>query len=324
MANETVYIEKELCTHVRIANDSGADLVQYEFAVVGPYAAVADDIIVADAVGSIHVEEGIQVQTTDLHATQNTFATIGQKVYWDTASGTFSDTSTAAYYLVGHLITVKDTNDMILFEKERYAVVVPASLVDITALVALNTTASQTTNPAALAVLNNNVSTEGSVLQVVSDNAENAVFTPDGTIAAETIKAAIAEVSGDVTTNGTAITAVTLNAVHVVDAVITANASAGIAFDPVADLGMVDGDIITDVMVIATATEASCVLTLSHDGGNAITDGISCVTANAIVRAGSLDQAEVSVAAATDLKVTASAGTAANARGIVRISYRRA
>jgi hypothetical protein len=250
----TVYIEKERCDHVRIANDTGAELAQYEFAVVGPFAAVADEVILEDAVGSYHVEEGIQIQASNLTAAEDTFATIGQKVFFDTATGKFSDTLTVDYYLVGHLLTVKDSDGVILFEKERYAVVVPASLVDIQAEV----------------------------------------------------------------------TAGALNAVHVVDAVIDADASAGIAFDLVADLGMVDGDIITDVMVIATATEASCVLTLSHDGGNAITDGISCVAANAIVRAESLDQAEVPVAAATDLKVTASAGTAANARGIVRISYRRA
>jgi len=249
----TVFIEKERCDHVRIANDTGAELAQYEFAVVGPFAAVADEVIANAAVGSFHVEEGIQVQASNLTDTEDTFATSGQAVYWD-GDGNFSDTLTEGYYLVGHLLTVKDSDGVILFEKERYAVVVPASLVDIQAEV----------------------------------------------------------------------TAGALNAVHVVDAVIDADASAGIAFDPVADLGMVDGDIITDVMVIATATEASCVLTLSHDGGNAITDGISCVAANAIVRAESLDQAEVSVAAATDLKVTASAGTAANARGIVRISYRRA
>ena len=250
----TVYIEKEKCDHVRIANDTGAELAQYEFAVVGPFAAVADDVIANAAVGSFHVEEGIQVQASNLTDTEDTFATIGQKVYFDTATGKFSDTLTDGYYLVGHLLTVKDSDGVILFEKERYAVVVPASLVDIQAEV----------------------------------------------------------------------TAGALNAVHVVDAVITADASAGIAFDPVVDLGMVDGDIITDVMVIATATEASCTLQLSHSGGNAITDAISCITADAIVRAGSLVQAEIAVAAATDLVVTAASGTAANARGIVRISYRRA
>ena len=37
-----VYIEKEMCDHVRIKNETGADIDQYQFAIVGPYAAVAD------------------------------------------------------------------------------------------------------------------------------------------------------------------------------------------------------------------------------------------------------------------------------------------
>lgn len=127
----TVFIEKEMCDHVRIKNETGADIDQYQFAIVGPYAAVADEDIADDAVGSFHVEEGIQIQTDELHAAQNTFATIGNPVYWDPATETFSDTLTATYYLVGYLLQVKNSEGMIVFEKERYAKVVPASLVDI-------------------------------------------------------------------------------------------------------------------------------------------------------------------------------------------------
>ena len=47
------------------------------------------------------------------------------------ATETFSDTLTATYYLVGYLLQVKNSEGMIVFEKERYAKVVPASLVDI-------------------------------------------------------------------------------------------------------------------------------------------------------------------------------------------------
>jgi len=126
-----VFIEKERCDHVRIANDTGADLEQYEFGVVGPFAAVADEDIAEDAVGSLHVEEGIQIQTDELHAAQNTFATVGAAVYWDPTTGKFSDTLTATYYLVGYLLQAKNSDGVIVFEKERYAKLVPASLVDI-------------------------------------------------------------------------------------------------------------------------------------------------------------------------------------------------
>jgi len=126
-----VFIEKERCDHVRIANDTGADLEQYEFGVIGPFAAVADEIVLDGAVGSFHVEEGIQIQTDELHAAQNMFATVGAAVYWDPATETFSDTLTATYYLVGYLLQAKNSDGVIVFEKERYAKLVPDSLVDI-------------------------------------------------------------------------------------------------------------------------------------------------------------------------------------------------
>ena len=128
-----VYIEKEMCDHVRIENGTGGDLEQYQFAIVGPYAAVADEAIADGEVGSLHVEEGIQIQTDELHETENTFATVGAAVYWDPTTETFSDTITATYYLVGYLLQAKNSDGVIVFEKERYAKVVPASLVDIQA-----------------------------------------------------------------------------------------------------------------------------------------------------------------------------------------------
>jgi hypothetical protein len=120
----TVYIEKEKCDHVRFANDTGADLEQYEFAVVGPYAAVADEDITFLAVGSLHVEEGIQIQTDELESGGDTFDTVGQEVYW--TGDSFSDMETAGYYFVGYLLTVKDSDGVILFEKVRYAEEVPS------------------------------------------------------------------------------------------------------------------------------------------------------------------------------------------------------
>ena len=123
-----VFIEKERCDHVRIANDTGADLGQYEFGVVGPFAAVADEIILNGAVGPLHVEQGIQIQAgaADLKDGQNTFATPGKPVYWDATSKKFSDTLTNGYYKVGSLITPKNSDGVILFEKSRYATLVPA------------------------------------------------------------------------------------------------------------------------------------------------------------------------------------------------------
>ena len=137
----TVFIEKERCDHVRIANDTGADLAQYEFGVVGSYAAVADEIILDGVVGSLHVEEGIQIQTDELKVAENTFNTPGQKVYFDTATKKFSDTLTNGYYHVGALITPKNSDGVILFEKQRYAVLVPADEANTKAAVLAEITA---------------------------------------------------------------------------------------------------------------------------------------------------------------------------------------
>lgn len=118
-----VYIEKERCDHVRYVNDTGADVSQYDFAVVGPYAAVADADITNGSVDSWHVEEGIQIASTTLKTGELTFGTPGQAVYWDATLLQFSDTETAGYYEVGHLIEAK-SGGKILFEKTRYATLI--------------------------------------------------------------------------------------------------------------------------------------------------------------------------------------------------------
>ena len=120
----TVYINREENDHVRFENDTGADLAQYEATVVGPFAAVADEAIEDGEVGSFHVEEGIQCQIEDLVYGEDTFATVGQPVYFDPKTGDFSDTETAGYYLWGYLVLAKDANGMIVVEKRRYAVLV--------------------------------------------------------------------------------------------------------------------------------------------------------------------------------------------------------
>jgi len=129
----TVFINREDCEHVRIANDSGADVAQYEFAVVGPFAAIADEAIVSNAVGSFAVEEGIQFQTDDLQTSEDTFAIVGAPVYWDKTTGKFSDTLTEGYYRIGFVVLAKDGNGVIVVEKQRYATLIPATLVDIQA-----------------------------------------------------------------------------------------------------------------------------------------------------------------------------------------------
>jgi len=114
-------------------------------------------------------------------------------------------------------------------------------------------------------------------------------------------------------------TAYALNAAKTVALPITADASGGIEF-VLATYGLAAGDKIFDALVVCTNSEANGALTLSHTGGNAITDAIACVTIKAIDRVATLDQAEVTIGAAT-LKITAAGDTPGDTRGIMYVSY---
>jgi hypothetical protein len=116
-----VYIKVENVDHRLLTNDTGADMSQYDFGVVGPFAAVADEDVTSGSTGGYHIEEGITVQTDELKTAENTFGTLYQSVYWDSVNLKFSDTETAGYYLVGYLTKVKDSAGVIEFEKLRYA-----------------------------------------------------------------------------------------------------------------------------------------------------------------------------------------------------------
>lgn len=120
----TVYIQNETIDHLRMINDTGAALEQYEFTVIGNYAAVADEgtEIAADARGSFHVESSILCQVKDFVTGEGTFATPNAPVYWDPVTGDFSDTETVGYYEVGQVVEVLDGNGVMVFSKYLLAV----------------------------------------------------------------------------------------------------------------------------------------------------------------------------------------------------------
>jgi len=117
----TVYIQNPDPNHLRLTNDTGVALVQYEFLVIAGLAAVADEAIAIAGVGGFHVEEGLILQVSDLQTGEDTFATVDAPVYWDPATGKFSDTFGTTYYLVGAVSTIKDSNGVVLFTKYRSA-----------------------------------------------------------------------------------------------------------------------------------------------------------------------------------------------------------
>lgn len=109
--------------HRNLYNDTGADVSQYDFEVVGPYAAVADEDVASTATGGFDISEDVTVRTDELKAAENTFGTRYAAVYWDAATLKFSDTSTVGYYLVGYVTAdgTKDSAGYIEFAKLMYA-----------------------------------------------------------------------------------------------------------------------------------------------------------------------------------------------------------
>jgi len=121
MANNSVYIKNPGAKSHRLTNDTGSDLAQDELTVIGGIVAVASEAVTAAAVGGFDTEDGEVIQADDLKTGENTFGTVGQKVYFDPTGGEFSDTATVGYYDIGVLVTAKDSDGVIEFIKRRWA-----------------------------------------------------------------------------------------------------------------------------------------------------------------------------------------------------------
>ncbi len=120
----TLYISREHNDHIRLNNDSGANLLQYEASVIGELAVVADEAIASGVVGPFAIETGLEVQSDDLVAGELTFGIVNQIVYFSPSDKAFSDTETTGYYEWGQLKEVKDTNGVIVITKFFRAVLI--------------------------------------------------------------------------------------------------------------------------------------------------------------------------------------------------------
>ena len=120
----TTYVSREHNDHIRLNNDSGADLAQYEASVIGELAVVADEAIDSEDVGPFAVETGLEVQSDDLVTGELTFGTVNQIVYFSPDDNAFSDTETAGYYEWGQLKEIKDDDGVIVITKFFRAVLI--------------------------------------------------------------------------------------------------------------------------------------------------------------------------------------------------------
>ena len=119
-----VFPETENNGIIRFLNGSGSAINDRTFVVdsSGKWSGVVMGGPIANgAYGDLEVKEGIHCQVDDLVTSEDTFATLGQPVYFDASGGEWSDTWTVGYYLVGILYTAKDGAGVIVFEKFRYA-----------------------------------------------------------------------------------------------------------------------------------------------------------------------------------------------------------
>lgn len=111
--------------HKRLYNSLGVTLYQNEFAVIGSgskgVSVIGDEETASAATGGMDISSGDTIQTSDLKVAENTFGTPGQPVCWDPSGGKFSDTPTAAYWLVGILTKAKDSNGVIEFLRQQPA-----------------------------------------------------------------------------------------------------------------------------------------------------------------------------------------------------------
>lgn len=119
----SAHVNAESNAHIRLTNNSGGALAQGDFVVLNGISGVADEAIANGAIGSFHVEPGLELQTADLESGEDTFGTANADVFWNPTSGDFSDTETAGYYLVGQVKTVK-TGGMVVFTKYANATLV--------------------------------------------------------------------------------------------------------------------------------------------------------------------------------------------------------
>lgn len=106
----SVFIEHLDDKNPRLVNTTGADIAQYQLVVMGGLTLIANEAILDGATGSFQAIDGsiVHIGTADLTTGELTFGTANADVFWDPATGKFSDTSTEDYYKIGTVVDVKN------------------------------------------------------------------------------------------------------------------------------------------------------------------------------------------------------------------------
>jgi hypothetical protein len=154
-----VFDKEQSIEVVELLNNTGADLAQYEFAVIGGLACVANDAIASAKTGAFTISP-LVLQIDEFVTAEDTFGTVSAPVYWNASTKQFSDTLQNNYILVGVVLVAKDSNGVVIMLKFRN---VTDDAADIAAAVAnIATNASGILTNAAAIALNTTFRTESS------------------------------------------------------------------------------------------------------------------------------------------------------------------
>lgn len=113
-----------------VGNESGSHILvpiadqdydQGDMCVSVPWCGIVDNGVLTGYEFTMHVTEGIQIDTDEIEA-GSAFTTFGQEVYYNPVTKEFTDSGDVGTYLIGNVIIPTDANGVMRFEKRRYVV----------------------------------------------------------------------------------------------------------------------------------------------------------------------------------------------------------
>ena len=113
-----------------VGNESGSHILnpsadqayaQYDMCVSFPWCGIVDNGVALAGEFTMHVTEGIQIDTDEIEA-ESLFTAFGQDVWYNPTTKVYSDTESGDVYLVGYIIIPTNADGVMRFEKRRYVV----------------------------------------------------------------------------------------------------------------------------------------------------------------------------------------------------------
>jgi hypothetical protein len=117
----------KIVTPETIVFEADRDYKQYDICFPGAFCGMIEYSVSTEQNASADIHEGMEVMTTHLGATENTFNTLYTEVWVDPLTFLCYDTYGVGRYGVGMLVGAKDANGSIRFKKRRYYITEPVT-----------------------------------------------------------------------------------------------------------------------------------------------------------------------------------------------------